>query len=84
MTTRLRDRHAVGTWGVMTAALTVVLTVLTGCADRNWTKPGMTSQQLDLDKGRCTREFLTPGAGGAVRNYAVDAECMRNLGYTRE
>lgn len=53
-----------------------------GCAiKKDWSKAGATVDQIKRDKIKCTREFLTPGAGGAVRNKTVDRNCMHKLGY---
>lgn len=70
--------------GLSLVILVVAAIALVGCGSRKWVKPGVTADQQATDERRCTREFLTPGAGGAVRNYAVDPDCMRNKGYKLE
>jgi hypothetical protein len=58
---------------------------LVSCAvKKDWGKAGTTTDQIERDKIKCTREFLTPGAGGAVRNKTVDRNCMKSLGYKLE
>jgi len=65
--------------------LGIAVTFLVSCAaNKKWGKSGATTDQIERDKIRCTREFLTPGAGGAVRNKTVDRKCMIKLGYKFE
>jgi len=70
--------------GLRLAVLIIAAVAFAGCASETWSKPGVAADQQEADERRCTREFLTPGAGGAVRNYAVDPDCMRKLGYKLE
>ena len=73
-----------GDWraAVVISAVAAVF-LLAGCAPKQWTKEGASAEQVEQDKARCTREFLTPGAGGAVRNKGVEPACMEKLGYVK-
>ncbi len=61
-----------------------VITLASCGTKKDWIKTGATADQIERDKIKCTREFLTRGAGGAVRNKTVDRKCMNKLGYRLE
>jgi hypothetical protein len=59
--------------------LFVVLTVLAGCANTVWTKPGMTLAQFEMDKADCAH--TTALAGAVVMQPQVMDTCLRSKGY---
>ena len=57
-----------------------------GCASElTWTKTGVSAEQLENDKKRCTVEQLRGSQtfGGAYRVKVVNQDCMEALGYMR-
>lgn len=70
---------------------TMVLLALLGlvaCASKvEWTKPGVTAEQLEKDKASCTKEVPRAGAAGSTpttyRAKQLQPKCMEALGYTR-
>ncbi len=72
---------------------TMVLLALLGlvaCASKvEWTKPGVTAEQLEKDKASCTKEVPRAGAAGGsstpttYRAKQLQPKCMEALGYTR-
>ncbi len=56
-----------------------------GCASElSWTKAGVSAEQLESDKARCTVEEIRGSRRtGAYRVKVVKPDCMEALGYIR-
>ena len=71
-----------------TKMLLPALLGLAACASQvEWSKPGVSAEQLEKDKLACTKEI--PKAGGSAsapttsRIRVVEPKCMEALGYTK-
>lgn len=71
------------------AMVLLALLGLAACASKvNWTKPGVSEEQLEKDKLACTKEIPKAGGGGSTtpttyRIKVIEPKCMESLGYTK-
>ncbi len=86
----LRGRANLGGRGMRYILVLLALLGLVACASKvNWTKPGVTAEQLEKDKASCTKEVPKAAGGGAgstpttYRVQQLQPKCMEALGYTR-
>lgn len=61
------------------AILTAIL--VTGCAERHWTKPGATREDFNRDSSACAREARRSVYIGTPVNKRLYRGCMRARGY---